>query len=304
MNKTGPTFSFSIRSVYDDCKLQCRLYLPGWVRNIESAPAWSIRGAILAHPYTALGGTYDDEVISLLGGELLQEGYIVGTFNFRMGYMDFSAARVARITRFHPQHPQTGMSISFWGGYSFGSLIASHAPTLDVMIDLCRTGTGIPGTPFYEIGRKARKIAATTIRDLAPANPELQSHPEHPDQIELSVETCISYLLVSPLRPPVSSLLTGFRGLSLNVGGTSAPQARPAGRPADQLCAHRTLALYGDRDEFTSVRKLRSWSAELGRMPQSRFQSGEIQGAGHFWREQGVESEARRVLREWLRPDL
>ncbi|KAJ5128797.1 hypothetical protein N7476_007414 [Penicillium atrosanguineum] len=339
MNKTGPTFSFSIRSVYDDCKLQCRLYLPGWVRNIESAPAWSIRGAILAHPYTALGGTYDDEVISLLGGELLQEGYIVGTFNFRgaapsegrsswtgrpelgdyaafYGFMLLYLHRVkdglhgllsGQGRQDHTLSPTASADRNvhlILGGYSFGSLIASHAPTLDVMIDLCRTGTGIPGTPFYEIGRKARKIAATTIRDLAPANPELQSHPEHPDQIELSVETCISYLLVSPLRPPVSSLLTGFRGLSLNVGGTSAPQARPAGRPADQLCAHRTLALYGDRDEFTSVRKLRSWSAELGRMPQSRFQSGEIQGAGHFWREQGVESEARRVLREWLRPDL
>lgn len=190
------------------------------------------------------------------------------------------------------------------GGYSFGSLIASHAPTLDVMIDLFRPGTASPGTPIYEIGRKARKIAATTIRDLAPANAESQSYPEQPDRIELSAETGISYLLVSPLRPPVSNLLTGFRGLSLSVGGTSAPQARPAGRPADQLSAHRTLALYGDRDEFTSVRKLQSWSAELGRVPQSRFQSGEIEGAGHFWREPGVELEARRVLREWLRPGL
>lgn len=188
------------------------------------------------------------------------------------------------------------------GGYSFGSLIASHAPTLDVMIDLFQTGAENPGTPIYEIGRKARKIAATTMRDLAPANPQSQSHPEQPDSIELSAETAIWYLLVSPLRPPMSNFLTGFCGLSLNVRGTSASQARPAGRPADQLSAHRTLALYGNRDEFTSVRKLQRWSAEMGRVPQSRFQSGEIEGAGHFWREEGVELEARRVLREWLRP--
>jgi alpha/beta superfamily hydrolase len=83
MNKTDPTFSFSIHSVHDGCKLHCRLYLPGWVKNIESTPASAVRGAILAHPYTALGGTYDDEVIGFLTDELLHEGYIVGTFNFR-----------------------------------------------------------------------------------------------------------------------------------------------------------------------------------------------------------------------------
>lgn len=191
------------------------------------------------------------------------------------------------------------------GGYSFGSLIASHVPTLDVMIDLFRTGATNPSTPIYEIGRKARKIAAATIRDLAPANPEESENPDNPDGIELSAETAISYLLVSPLRPPVSQLLTGFCSLSLNVGGMSAPaQARAAVRPADQLSAHRTLALYGDRDEFTSVRKLQRWSAELDHVPQSRFQSGEIEGAGHFWREAGVAEEARRILREWLRSGL
>lgn len=191
------------------------------------------------------------------------------------------------------------------GGYSFGSLIASHAPPLDVMIELFRAGAATPGTPIYEIGGKARKIAAATIRDLAPANLEERENPHNPDRIELSAETAISYLLVSPLRPPVSQLLTGFCSLSLNVGGMSAPaQARAAVRPADQLSAHRTLVLYGNRDEFTSVRKLQRWSAELGRVPQSRFQSGEIEGAGHFWREEGVATEARRILREWLRPGL
>jgi len=191
------------------------------------------------------------------------------------------------------------------GGYSFGSLIASHVPTLDVVIDLFRTGATTPDTPIYDIGRKARKIAAATIRDLGPANPEESGNPDNPDRIELSAETTISYLLVSPLRPPVSQLLTGFCSLSLNVGGKSAPAlARAAVRPADQLSAHPTLALYGNRDEFTSVHKLRRWSADLGHVPQSRFQSGEVEGAGHFWREEGAAEEAKRILREWLRRGL
>jgi len=83
MNAHCPTYSFSLRSVHDGCKLQCRLYLPGGVGNIDTAQSWPVRGVILAHPYAPLGGTYDDAVISFLGGELLNQGYVVGTFNFR-----------------------------------------------------------------------------------------------------------------------------------------------------------------------------------------------------------------------------
>lgn len=78
-----PSFSFTLPSVHDGCELECRIYLPGWLQNIESAPAWSVRGAILAHPYAPLGGCYDDPVVSFLGNELYDQSYIVGTFNFR-----------------------------------------------------------------------------------------------------------------------------------------------------------------------------------------------------------------------------
>lgn len=86
MATSSPSFSFTIPSVHDGCKLQCRIYLPyvsGWLENIESALARSVRGAIVAHPYAPLGGCYDDPVVSFLSSELLQQGYIVGTFNFR-----------------------------------------------------------------------------------------------------------------------------------------------------------------------------------------------------------------------------
>lgn len=85
MDEFLPSFSFTIPSVHDGCELQCRIYLPSWLRNIGSAPAWSVRGAIVAHPYAPLGGCYDDPVVSFLGSELYQQGYVVGTFNFRCG---------------------------------------------------------------------------------------------------------------------------------------------------------------------------------------------------------------------------
>lgn len=82
MDLPSPTFSFHLPSVHDDCQLECRLYLPHQLQDIESATQ-SIRGAIVAHPYAPLGGCYDDPIVGFVGGELLEAGYIVGTFNFR-----------------------------------------------------------------------------------------------------------------------------------------------------------------------------------------------------------------------------
>ncbi|KAJ5632442.1 hypothetical protein N7490_008781 [Penicillium lividum] len=317
MHLSRPTFSFLIPSVHDGRKLECRVYLPRHYENIESTTPRHIQGAIFAHPYATLGGSYDDPVVSFIGGELLHAGFIVGTFNFRgaggsegqtswtakpeLGdYTSFYGFMLHYLHALKPVQTESNRDRDIdliLGGYSYGSMIASNAPSLDVMIDLFQLGSGTgsisPGTAIDQISREARKIAAATIPD---------SGTRLEDNDGLRASTLISYLLVSPLLPPVSSFLTAFTTLSVQVGGRSAQasQARPA-RPADQLSVHRTLALFGDDDTFTSVGKLRRWSAELGRMPHSQFRGCEIEGAGHFWREDGVEQEAREILREWLR---
>jgi len=38
---------------------------------------------VVAHPYAPLGGNYDDRVVGIVADELLKEGFVVGTFNFR-----------------------------------------------------------------------------------------------------------------------------------------------------------------------------------------------------------------------------
>ncbi|KAJ5564993.1 hypothetical protein N7513_001235 [Penicillium frequentans] len=319
MHLYRPTFSFTIPSIHDGRQLECRVYLPRHFENIESTPPRRIQGAIFAHPYASLGGSYDDPVVGFIGGELQHAGFIVGTFNFRgaggsegqtswtskpelgdytsfYGFMLYYLNALKSVQGFSEGDQDRGIDLIL-GGYSYGSMIASNVPTLDVMIDLFRPGLGTgsvsPGTPINRIFREARKIAAATIPG------SVATRVEDRDDEGLRASTLISYLLVSPLLPPVSSFLTAFTTLSVNVGDRSA-QARPA-RPADQLSAHRTLALFGDDDTFTSVGKLRRWSAELSRMPHSQFRGCEIEGAGHFWREDGVEQEAREILREWLR---
>ncbi|KAJ5156662.1 hypothetical protein N7492_009465 [Penicillium capsulatum] len=317
MDIPSPAFSFAIPSIHDGCQLQCRLYLPHWLQDIQSTP--TIRGAIIAHPYAPLGGCYDDPVVGFIGCELLRAGYIVGTFNFRgAGNSEGRTSWTARpelgdyasfygFMMQHLQHVQ--VATQRWhgnppsaradqrihlvlGGYSYGSLIASHVPTLDVMLDLFCGERSAPNTPIHEIGKAAGNIAARSLPEPCVASTG------DTDEPGLHASISISYLLVSPLLPPVSQALTVFSSLSVRVAGVSA-QARPV-QPSEQLSTHRTLALYGDQDTFTSARKLQTWSAELARVNQSQFRGCVIEGAGHFWREAGVEARARQVLQEWL----
>ncbi|CRL26872.1 unnamed protein product [Penicillium camemberti] len=335
MDLPSASFSFFLPSVYDGTKLECRVYLPSVLQNIESATTWPNRGAIVAHPYATLGGCYDDPVVSFIGSELLQAGCVVGTFNFR-GAGD-SEGRTSWTAK-----PELGDYVSFYGfmlqylhflklaltpreevdspkprkasdgvknntdihlilgGYSYGSLIASNVPTLDTMLDLSQSApTTTPtnkSTPIHEIRSIAKRIAALSLEQIQ------MSHnlADVPDLRALT--TSISYLLVSPLLPPISQFLTVFSTLSLNVK-TDTPKGPhiPCPRPADQQSTHHTLALFGDQDTFTSVGKLERWSDKMVHMPCSEFQFRMIDGAGHFWRENGVEVRARHALKEWLR---
>lgn len=84
------TYEFYIPSVYDDTPLACRIYsLPelyfGGVRELEASgdKPWTPKGAIVAHPYTGLRGSYNDTVVLEVVDQLMQQGFTVGTFNLR-----------------------------------------------------------------------------------------------------------------------------------------------------------------------------------------------------------------------------
>lgn len=190
------------------------------------------------------------------------------------------------------------------GGYSYGSLIASHLPATDAVVGLFRQAAS--GTAPYEVRKTAEEIAAHSeerlgLRAQSPTADEPTTAIDG-DGFEKISGSTVSYLLVSPLLPPLSQLLTVFSKLSLDVGVEMSAQGRqiPCSKPATQLAEHRTLAIYGNQDGFTSAKKLRTWAAGLSEGQQSQFQAREIDRAGHFWREDGVAVQARRVLQDWL----
>ncbi|KAL9121527.1 MAG: hypothetical protein Q9187_001912 [Circinaria calcarea] len=112
------------------------------------------------------------------------------------------------------------------------------------------------------------------------------------------------YLLISPLLPPISMLATMFTQLSSRRHHRSPfsnqRHDRQASHLAENLLHHPTLAVYGDKDFFTSPKKLRKWSENLAEAKDSCFRFHEIAGAGHFWHEDGVEAELRSTIGCWV----
>ena len=100
------------------------------------------------------------------------------------------------------------------------------------------------------------------------------------------------YLIISPLTAPLSSL--------------AAPAlmhkfwSRSNDDHQEIVGKHKSLAIYGDQDIFTSAKKVRDWAEQLKANSASRFCSVEVAGAGHFWVERGVEEKLRVALKEWM----
>ncbi|KAI5204417.1 hypothetical protein E4T39_03533 [Aureobasidium subglaciale] len=108
------------------------------------------------------------------------------------------------------------------------------------------------------------------------------------------------YLLISPLLPPISNLLS--------LSTSNLLFWRHADNKWDGLTRHPTLVVYGTKDMFTSSHKLDAWCKKIDGLSlqaavvkeESSFRWKKIEGAGHFWREHGVEAQLTDSVREWV----
>lgn len=101
----------------------------------------------------------------------------------------------------------------------------------------------------------------------------------------------IRYLLISPLTPPISTLLAPALGHKF--------WHRSRDGAHEIVSKHPTLAIYGDQDMFTSARRVRDWAESLRGVGAASLESVEVQGAGHFWHEREVGERLRYALVEW-----
>ncbi|OJD25835.1 hypothetical protein ACJ73_02799 [Blastomyces percursus] len=192
-----PLCSFTIPSLYDGIRIDCRLYNPRHLSPPDSALSWRSRGAIVAHPYAPIGGNYDNPIVCGVVDEFLKLGYIVMTFNFR-GASE-SAGRTSWSGR-----PELGDYVTVYGfliyyllgidpdsireplaesgnhqlppvpdikkptvaserleiilaGYSYGSMIASHLPSIETVLSLF--ASPVAGSSSAEILQQAEDLS-------------------------------------------------------------------------------------------------------------------------------------------------
>ena len=156
-----PALSFTLPSLCDDTRLDCRIYHPECLTDPSMLDteirSWRKQAAVVAHPYAPLGGCYDDAVVDVVAGALLQVGYVVATFNFRgaqssagrtswsskpeqadymsvvgflayyVHYLDAPSTVVRR-----PAVPPAPVLLQ--AGYSYGATVTTKLPPLDVIL--------------------------------------------------------------------------------------------------------------------------------------------------------------------------
>lgn len=392
MGTSRPTYSFTIPSLYDGIELNCRLFFPQ--RSHPTSQDLPCKAAVLAHPYAPLGGTYDDPVLSVVTSALLKVGYIVGTFNFRgasgsegktswsgkpeladyvsvLGFMVCFMAHIGRgrdskmkadgVEREGIEGAETMKRRIICGGYSYGSVMARHAPTADVVMKLFERTT--KGSSVEEINLRAAHLArlyfeenkttarshtrsqslggresATESDTQSPSHSSKRRHKidfssigrhhHHHHHSSSSTSTTslaqspsagislptsssplqTSYLLISPPLTLSTGLLTLFQPLLLTSLTSSFDTLGPSPLSSpypNNIAENATLAIWGRNDGMQSSRSLRGWAKGLemeakGKgAPVGAVTSREVEGAGHFWREEGVARRLREEIGTW-----
>ena len=175
-------------------------------------------------------------------------------------------------------------------GYSYGSLITSHLPPMEEMVR--KIDSMIESSSAYK----------TCIAGLRGSGRFWGGNPHQYDKIIFGqvleireIEIQPSYLLISPLLPPLSSFLT----LSfLNFASTRSLTSEEFGERE----RGNILVVYGDGDIFTSAAKYRKWREKWAPMGEGGVQARnivEITGAGHFWIEEGAVSHLVTTIEKW-----
>lgn len=184
----APSANFTLPSLYDDLELDCRLYFP-YPRSKSKAEQYDfqVRGcAVFAHPYATLGGSYDDPVVHSAGALLVKQGFVLATFNFRgaekspgktswsgkpelgdyvsifafmLSFMNAPGVSDLMSTdRVDADHKDP---ILLLGGYSYGSMITAHLPSIATVIRILEDAS--LGSAEHEIETRAFELAQSFL---------------------------------------------------------------------------------------------------------------------------------------------
>ncbi|KAL9599107.1 MAG: hypothetical protein Q9219_004065 [cf. Caloplaca sp. 3 TL-2023] len=207
-------------------------------------------------------------------------------------------------------------------GYSYGALLTRYLPNVPAMLG--RFSKVLRSSTEAEIRMRAARLATVTIIDVSawqqhnqPGAPNVSaalsfnedwkrhrqedldllqapfvrkekrnSWPDEEYGHDPSDDDYISrvdvpnpmthYLLISLLLEPAASFCTRFQKL-----GNLAVDILD-----NKFLYNRTLAIHGEKDRITSLKKVGYWSEEIEENSMGRFRLDYVEDVGHFWREE------------------
>ncbi|KAI0150135.1 Alpha/Beta hydrolase protein [Hypoxylon sp. NC0597] len=190
-----PSLSFTLPSIHDNTKLDCRVYHPACLNDPLRPSDISLcrHAAVIAHPYAPLGGTYDDPVVQLVASTLLQR-FVCVTFNFRgaspshgrtswtskperADYMSVTGFLVYYMHYLRPprHYPEAANDSALsptllLAGYSYGAMVTMQLPSLDsILSDFISPATH---TAMADIRLRAQHLAEQQIAmNTTPSSP-------------------------------------------------------------------------------------------------------------------------------------
>lgn len=196
------------------------------------------------------------------------------------------------IRRQHKRQSSSQHSIVYGGS-------DSPSPADRHSTDFMHKGMEVPARIKHAMHRNHKHSSPSTTK-LSRDSSERTISTGNVPTLESLPHVLTHYLLISPLLPPLSNLLS-LSTLNLMFW-------RHADHAAHNLVRHPTLVIFGTKDVFTSSDKLDNWCKKMsasssqaaGLDGQSCFKWTKVDGAGHFWREHGVEAQLTDSLREWI----
>ncbi|KAL9046976.1 MAG: hypothetical protein Q9206_006933 [Seirophora lacunosa] len=282
----APTYEFYIPSIHDDTALACRIYsapeayFGGGSPDLETnrEKPWAPKGAVVAHPYSSLGGSYDDSTVLHVVSALLKRRFTVGTFNFRG--VGKSGGRATWTSRAELQDY-----------VSFVSFFMYYLSTVYPPVE------GVPTDWTLEKEAHMRHLQTPFDRKETKnswPDREMGFSPSEEEFIpQIHVPTPKThYLLISLLLEPLAAFCTGFRKLgSLDMNGDS----------LDEKFSHNaTLVVHGKKDRLTSMAKIEKWAEGRKVNSAERFQIVGVANSGHFWRDEKPIKALKVAIRIWI----
>ncbi|KAF3162540.1 hypothetical protein TWF788_001992 [Orbilia oligospora] len=191
-------------------------------------------------------------------------------------------------------------------GYSYGSLIASRTPSAShVLKTVDKDILAYATRTAYEWASTEKRRSFAMVRGAALGRSVWANNDDDGDYEEeegergetsregggvdekvnynVQLETESSWLLVSPLLPPVSMFLNLPNPMAWFPTKKKKQQEEEEDVEDDFEDERDVFAVFGTDDMFTGIGRYRNWVKGKVERSNGRFRGVEVDGAGHFW---------------------